>query len=292
MLVTLVAFLLIPAGISIAAWMAYLGLVRAELQFSKNVTLYDTPARIAGAFCLGVVLSAIIATAWVVVRTSRDRSELSRDGRSAIAIKAERKGESVPAIGASGAKPEDLDWLFNDPAGGDPYVAFVDHKVGVSFPRTLASLEFVGRDVYEEPGAGYSLRYAHDLLKVDIYVYDKNLLEIPNGCVGEPIDAELRSIESSIRHYERLGAYRDVEQLDAGEYLVEESELAFQWLRLRYRQQPGPGVAYAGLRFSEAFVRGFRDHFVKVRVTYPAESTTTIRTNVMRELAELLIDRS
>lgn len=153
--------------------------------------------------------------------------------------------------------------------------SFTDEKLLLSFPATLGELTFAGYDAFDEPGMGYSIRYnTPDHMKVDIYVYDKGLLSIPDGHTDRAISKELAGSDSTIRFYEQQGTYLDVKELGRGVYpeTPDQSGVSFLSSRYQYRQAARRGVTFTGERISETFIRGFRDHFVKIRVSYPAAS--------------------
>lgn len=153
--------------------------------------------------------------------------------------------------------------------------SFSDEKLFLTFPAALGHLKFGGYESFEEPGMGYSVRYSNsDNMKVDIYVYDKGLLSITDGTTDPVVAKELASSNSTIRFFEEQGKYLDVQKLGEGVYPDESESDAVKYLfsRFQYRQTVRPGVTFAGQRISETYIRGFRDHFVKVRVSYPESS--------------------
>ena len=153
--------------------------------------------------------------------------------------------------------------------------SFSDEKLFLTFPAELGQLKFGGYESFEEPGMGYSIRYSNsDNMKVDIYVYDKGLLSIADGTTDPAVAKELASSNSTIRFFEEQGKYLDVKNLGEGVYPDESESDSVKYLfsRFQYRQTVRPGVTFAGQRISETYIRGFRDHFVKVRVSYPESS--------------------
>ncbi len=130
-------------------------------------------------------------------------------------------------------------------------------------------------------------------MKIDIYVYDQGIPDIPQGHTGETIETELGNAGAAIQIHKEQGLYRDVEKLNAGVYPATGAgeSIMFQWSRFQYRQTARPGVAFTGLRVSETFIRGFARHFIKIRFTYPAEASEValpVRTKAIMQIGELM----
>ena len=65
----------------------------------------------------------------------------------------------------------------------------------IGFPIEIAGLINYGCHDYQEPGLGYSIRYQNNtLVKVDIYVYDKNLKGIGNRSVSDLVQKEFSEV--------------------------------------------------------------------------------------------------
>ncbi|HEY4262222.1 MAG TPA: hypothetical protein VGM98_18790, partial [Schlesneria sp.] len=172
--------------------------------------------------------------------------------------------------------------------------SFTDEKLQLTFPSTLGHLSFAGYDEFEEPGMGYNIRYnTTDNMKVDIYVYDKGRLSIPDGDTDPAVAKELAGSDSTIRFYEQQGTYLAVKELGRGVYpeKSEPGDVTFLFSRYQYHQAARKGVTFTGERISETFIRGFRDHFVKVRVSYPeasAERSVVDREILMQQLSQTM----
>ncbi len=176
----------------------------------------------------------------------------------------------APADEAAPAKP-----LPPAASVGAVKESFTDEKLLLTFPSTLGHLTFAGYEEFDEPGMGYSIRYnTTDNMKVDIYVYDKGLLSVPDGHTDPAIAKELAGSDSTIRFYEQQGTYLAVKELGRGIYPEKPApgDVTFLFSRYQYHQAARRGVTFTGERISETFIRGYRDHFVKVRVSYPEAS--------------------
>ncbi len=63
----LIVLLIFFAGIAISGWLGYLGVVKGELQFSKDTVLRGTGARIAGILCLCFSVGFLGICIWVAM---------------------------------------------------------------------------------------------------------------------------------------------------------------------------------------------------------------------------------
>lgn len=160
----------------------------------------------------------------------------------------------------------------------DPMNHFRDHEpvkddvLGVTFPERIGMFALQGREEFQEPGMGYSLRY-HDehLFKVNVYVYDNDLTDIGNGIDSKRVTEEFASVLSVFSIFEKMGKYKDVKRVDKGTTEYPHGSLQFLWSRCQYRQSAGEGVAYLGLRVSETYLSAKSGKFVKVRLTLKEE---------------------
>ena len=62
-----VVLLIFILGILISGWLGFLGLVRGEVQLSKDSVLRGTSARIAGIFCLCFCVGFLGVCVWVAM---------------------------------------------------------------------------------------------------------------------------------------------------------------------------------------------------------------------------------
>lgn len=174
----------------------------------------------------------------------------------------------APAHDAQSADP-----VKEQPAATTPEPeSFTDDKLKLTFPPRLGHLTFVEYYPEDDAGVGYSIRYQNsNHLKIDIYVFDKGQLTIPDGPASPQVAKELAASDFSIRHKESTKMYLDVEQLATGTFPenLGPTDVAYLFSRYQYRQAAQRGVSFTGDLISETFVRGYRDHFLKIRVSYP-----------------------
>jgi hypothetical protein len=62
-----VVLLIFLSGIAISGWLGFLGLVKGELQFSKDTVLRGAGARIAGVVCLCFCVGFLGVCIWVAM---------------------------------------------------------------------------------------------------------------------------------------------------------------------------------------------------------------------------------
>ena len=62
-----VVLLIFLAGIVISGWLGFLGLVKGELQFSKDTVLRGVNARVAGVLCLSFSVAFLGVCIWVAM---------------------------------------------------------------------------------------------------------------------------------------------------------------------------------------------------------------------------------
>jgi len=167
-----------------------------------------------------------------------------------------------------------------------------DDVLELTFPQRIGRLTLQGRITYPLPGAGYSVRYQDDLLfKVDVYIYETRTAGVPDGIASEAVKQELVQVARSISMMENRGSYADVQKLDEGEASFGRAKLPFLRCRWQYRQTPGSGIAYSGLRVSEVYLCARRGEFVKVRATMKAEQFAARQDEIhqfMDQFADLL----
>jgi len=145
---------------------------------------------------------------------------------------------------------------------------FKDEALDVTFPEKFDPLSYQGKEQYDQPGLGYSLRYQDEkLFKIDIYIYDKGLSGIGTGINSTPVKKEFESLLQLFPLMEERGTYKDVKQLKKEIISDESSGLKFRWSRFQYRQTSAEGTSYTGMRISETYLTAKSGQFIKVRLT-------------------------
>jgi len=152
-------------------------------------------------------------------------------------------------------------------------VAFEDQDAGISFPATLGRLIFEGKQEYDQPEWGYSLRYDGDelnLMKADVYLYD-NGVAVPDGAGSGEVIYEFENVLAALSGFEKIGRYKDVKEISRGNEKFKAKDGSgreFLWARYTYSQISDEDSTYAGERTSDTYLLGFKGRFVKVRITW------------------------
>jgi hypothetical protein len=123
--------------------------------------------------------------------------------------------------------------------------------------------------------------------KIDLYVYDRKLPSTPFGIYNKEVSAEFFNLGRDI---ERHRSYQGVKKVAVG-VLPKNTPVQFLWSRYDFIQLPEPGVMYTGVRISERYITGFRNHFIKVFSTYwkeREEAGKKLTSYFIEDLSELL----
>ena len=164
---------------------------------------------------------------------------------------------------------------------GLQFPILVDMEAELIFPMKLSGMITLEPHFYDNPDLGYSLRYAKDeWSKVDIYVYNLGLPEIPNGPNSEAVKKESRSVSRIISSMQDDDRYTNVKKL--GKTTTPMSGKT-RFIKESYQYtQDGSG------RLSESYITGYNNHFIKIRFTY-AEKRRSEAKKVAKELLEGLV---
>lgn len=146
--------------------------------------------------------------------------------------------------------------------------AYIDEKMGLAFPAIFAGLPYQGFQDYSEhgEGLGYSLRYrGKGPQKLDIYVYDKTIKDLPEGVDAQVIRRESANLISDIQYVVKRGDYSHLKIISRDER-IEAGDILFLRNRVEYVQNTKP--AFEGTLGSQSLITGWGGAFVKIRFTY------------------------
>jgi len=149
--------------------------------------------------------------------------------------------------------------------------AFHDESIDLTFPPRLSGLDFAEKEAYPVPELGYSVRYVlSNLIKLDIYVYDKGLPNISGGDSSAVVIDEFSQTVNALEVLEDMGKIKNLKSLDEGirELKGKGGTNVFLWARHTYDQCHEEGVESSDHRISESYLTGFRNRFLKLRITY------------------------
>jgi hypothetical protein len=151
---------------------------------------------------------------------------------------------------------------------------YTDKVINVLFPSKVSALVLSEVQHFEKASLGYRLRYAGpNLLKVDVLVFQGGEVDIPEGPEAEVTKIKMQETLNAIRVIEKRGDYIGVKELASGVTLKDEA-IPFLWSKVQYMEKAqgkDSKAVYAGLRFSETYLVGFRSRFIKVRATYKSD---------------------
>jgi hypothetical protein len=169
--------------------------------------------------------------------------------------------------------------------------SYEDKAIGIVFPNRIGDLELNHITKFPQPGLGYSLRYLYTFplwIKVDLYIYNKQLPSIPDGIYNNVVNVEFFAIRKDIENYNN---YQNVKKISVG-VLPHNTPFQFLWSCYEFFQLPQPGVRYSGPVVSESYLTGFRNHFLKVRATYwkeREEAGRKLTSDFIENLSHLLL---
>jgi hypothetical protein len=155
----------------------------------------------------------------------------------------------------------------------------------VNFPTELGGLPLEGVSWYPIPDEGYSVRYAAGDARIDVYMYDRGVANVPNGSDAPAVTAEFeQSHGEALYGYEARGEQMRI--VSAGEAVSTGAPpYVFDWIGAEYAVDYGSGAARSYL-----LMAGWCGLFVKVRATMSEDSAAGgVFTDFTDALAPLLL---
>jgi hypothetical protein len=99
-------------------------------------------------------------------------------------------------------------------------------------------------------------------------VYNKGLTEIPTGAKSQVVKDEMKQTAADLEEARKQGAYKSVKEVGKEEVVrLGPGKTAPAALRRKFEVERTKG----GEKLSEAYVTGYKDHFIKLRITYDPE---------------------
>lgn len=144
------------------------------------------------------------------------------------------------------------------PAGGGVKLDFPDVE---GFTRS-------GPKPFPDPKDGYVVSYdAKQFLVVNVYVYHAGLDRIPDGASSDVVKDEVGRIEEALKELKRRGAYKSYKERASGESRIGDGPKA----PLAQRRLFEIDRADLGSILTDVYITGCKNHFVKIRFSYPAD---------------------
>lgn len=168
--------------------------------------------------------------------------------------------------------------------------SWVHDETGIVFPARLGGMVGRGMDRYGQQELGVSVRYegAH-LLKTDVYVYNMGFKAIPNGVDSDVVRNHFGSVTQDVFAAQRQGLYSSVVEIGSGTTLLGSPKEGLRALYkcFEYYQNPSPGIVSTERRRSYIVLTGYRNHFLKIRLTFLTNTEHYGEAMLKRFLADL-----
>jgi hypothetical protein len=125
-------------------------------------------------------------------------------------------------------------------------------------------------NTFKDTNLGYSVSYISENLVVVVFVYNLGLKEIPVGPNSDAVKAEMYESLLALEANKKTGRYKALSPLDEGVVPFGSSKTAPQLRRKRYEIE----ITKEGPAFAELYVTSYKNHFIKIRATYPRDEKT------------------
>jgi hypothetical protein len=117
---------------------------------------------------------------------------------------------------------------------------------------------------YDEPGLGYSLAYTKPGFTATVYVYNRGLKKVPDGPKSDEVKDEMKRLADEIDAVTKRGVYKSFKELGKEEIVpLGKGKGAPSTLRRRFEIERKDGTV-----LSEGYVTGFKNHFLKIRISH------------------------
>lgn len=134
----------------------------------------------------------------------------------------------------------------------------------------VKGLEREKPNVFKDEALGYSVAYLGDGNVITVFVYNLGLKSIPNGPDSDTLKAEMYESVLALEGNKTGPKPRYKSLSPLGEKVVPfgTSKNAPQIRRKRYEVE----IIGEGAAITELYITGYKDYFIKIRATYPADS--------------------
>jgi hypothetical protein len=132
-------------------------------------------------------------------------------------------------------------------------------------------------NVFKDKALGYSVAYLGEGTVITVFVYNLGLKKIPDGPDSETVKAEMYESLLALEANKANGRYKSLSPVNEKVIAFGSSKTAPQIRRKRYEAD----IAKEGPAITELYITGYKDYFIKIRATYPADG---------KEKGEKLVD--
>jgi hypothetical protein len=122
-------------------------------------------------------------------------------------------------------------------------------------------------NVFKDARLGYSVSYLAEGTVITVFVYDLGLKEIPKGAEADAIKAEMYESLLALEGNRASGRYKSIQPLDEKVVAFGSNADAPKLRRKRYEIE----IAKEGPAVAELYMTGYKNYFIKIRATYPAD---------------------
>ena len=153
-----------------------------------------------------------------------------------------------------------------------------------AFPSRMGGLARVTSEDHERkrPGLGNSVGYRDGEVSVTVYLYDSNIASIPDGASSDVVRQELDEVIDQIHGAKEIGLIESVKELSQKRVFLDSVGQRLETLSASFEiRERGEKLV------TVAYLTGYRNHFLKVRMTYPRADQAKWETVVAGFLAEL-----
>lgn len=169
-----------------------------------------------------------------------------------------------------------------------PEATYIESQTGVVFPAVLGGLQKGNHKEYDTKELGLSVPYSGtNGAAAEIYLYSGGQSSIPSGTNSALVREELEKSVGVIMAFEKMGAYQDVVKVsESGMKLGSETNarsmlaVCLDYSLVKAGKDPREARSYL-------LLCGYKNLFLKIRFTFPRESTATAEKNLASMLEEL-----
>ena len=143
---------------------------------------------------------------------------------------------------------------------------------------------------FPNPKHGYLVSYTAQQgpwIRVNVYVYNSGLDRIPDGASSEVVKEEIYLIEVGLKELKRQGAYNSYIELEGGVVQIGDSRVAPKAQRRLFEIDRTD----VGRILTDVYITGYKDHFIKIRISYPVEEQIEVEKTVapvLKAVGEML----
>ena len=154
----------------------------------------------------------------------------------------------------------------------------------ISFPD-VKGFEREKPHVYKDKTAGYSIGYTKGDLIATVYVYNMGRAKIAAGPDSDAVKAEMLDSVAALEANRKNGRYKSISPVEDKIFTLGTGVGAPKFRFKQYevdRTKDGPA-------FTELYLTGYKDHFLKVRATYSTDNAAASK-KALRQLLDALAE--